>query len=95
MKRGILVASATKPLNAETFFNSVVSAATSECKVLVTRGIIVAGPGCNNYAFEVVGKKKDISYFGRSICMALMPAKWCETADYIKPGFNCEIDLGD
>jgi len=93
MKQNILIASATRPTNAKKFFDAVTTAAPVECKVLVTRGTIVAGPGCNNYAFEVIGSETDINYFGKSICMALMPAKWCFTADYIKPGFNCEIEL--
>ena len=95
MKMKILIASATKPVKGGTYENLYAimqKAALEEFNVLVTKGIFVPGPGCNNYALELVGKEKNCNDFGRALCFALMPSKWGGTDDHIPDGFTCELE---
>lgn len=84
----INIASATKPLNVQGFFTSVQDFARNNGPCRVTAGVVTAGPGCNNYGFRIEGPEKEAEKLANCLCMALMPAKWCEVQDdpALRPG---------
>lgn len=95
MIKNILIASATKPkpgYSWDTVFDEVRKGAL-QFNCVVMGGIVTHGPGCINMGLKVVGiNEKNIDIFGKALCMAFMPAKWCDTPSEIKDGFIVELD---
>ena len=85
----ILIASSgsPKPGTFDDFCRSL-DAAAADFKVHILGYLLVNGPGCYNHALDVKGDDADCERFGNALCLALMPAKWCETQDSIPEGFN-------
>ena len=95
MEMKILIASATKPIEGTTpekLYAMIQHVAHEHYNVLVIGGRWQPGPGCNNMGFKLVGKKSACNEFGKALCLALMPAKWCETPSEIADGFTSCIE---
>ena len=89
----ILIATATIPKSQDDFtaLMSAVRQAANEVQLDVTGAIWTGGPGCSNFALDIVGPDDDVELFAKTLTSHLMPAKWCETDDPIAPGDVCEI----
>jgi hypothetical protein len=82
----VLFATTMRPVTEEQaiLFNQELRRSFNEnnCVVALVGGIIwTEGPGCANLSFKLKGEEDDIEEAGRSLCMGLMPSKWCETND--------------
>ena len=90
----LLVATATRPLNFESFCAQL-RRGTEESGMKITSGIIITpGPGCNNLAFELAGYEcqEQADRYADALTMALMPAKWSTTPDNLPTEDTNELE---
>ncbi|MHC4266469.1 MAG: hypothetical protein ACYSUK_11130 [Planctomycetota bacterium] len=95
MIKNILIAAAVKPTKGKTFEDvyNLIRASAKEFNCTVLGGIWTYGRGCTNLGLKIHGdNESSIDTFGQGLCLALMPAKWCDTPDEIADGFICEIE---
>jgi len=94
MVKNILIAAAIKPIEGKTFQDvyNLIRASAKEFNCTVMGGIWTHGRGCTNLGLKIHGECNSIDTFGQALCMAMMPAKWCDTPDEIEDGFICELE---
>ena len=95
MIKNILIAAAVKPIRGASFEDvyNLIRAEAGAFNCTVMGGIWTHGRGCTNLGLKIHGdNESSIDSFGHSLCLALMPAKWCDTPDTVEDGFICELE---